>query len=260
MAVTRLKIMAYVSRTQFLKFLCTLQKVLTKKVHQSIIRRTSKKNNFLSFIFKSLTVRACKTNVTADQCPPNTSCKQKEMSDGLCTCLNGYEFNKNFSSNDTYCVIVSPVIVTLDASTSTTTTTMKNVVSSTSTVSTSTTLAPVKTSAKPTTTTTTKAPEKSTSSSSTTTSTTTQTSPFPVPGHEDGVQKEKVIEPEHMIGGVLLPLVIVATFIGGVFLIRKHNLLERAHSYLTERNWHLPGTARPNYTNDFDEFDDPLLI
>lgn len=210
------------------------------------------------------TVQACQTNVTSDQCPPNTSCKQKEKSvDGLCSCLSGYEFNKDFTSNDTYCVVtvtVAPTTVSTSTTTVPTTTTTK--VAVTSTVSTTPKATPPKTSAKPPTTTTTKAPDqKSNSSTTSTTTTTTPASPFPVPSKpDDGVQKEKVIEPEHMIGGVLLPLLVVATFIGGVFLIRKHNLLERAHSYLTERNWHLPGTARPNYTNDFDEFDDPLLI
>ncbi|XP_063698873.1 integumentary mucin C.1-like [Culicoides brevitarsis] len=255
------------------------------KVSENSRFTMSKKNFVILFVLISVfackiaaedkNLRQCKTNVTGDQCPPNTSCSQQNKDakdqDGLCLCLTGFVFNKNFTTNETYCVVNATAApppctpeaksaenATISTSTSTTTTTT---LAPTTTKSTSVAPTPAKTSAKPTsttstttstTTTTTKAPEKVNVTTST-------NSPLPVPTN-DGVQKEKIIESEHMFGGFMLPLVIVAAFIGGVFLIRKHNLLERAHNYISERNWRLPGSARPNYTNDFDEFDDPLLI
>lgn len=64
-------------------------------------------------------------------------------------------------------------------------------------------------------------------------------------------------EPGHLVSGIVMPLLVVFAFIGAVFMVRKYDLLERAQEYIRERR---EGRSRNNYVNDFDEFDDPLLI
>lgn len=63
-------------------------------------------------------------------------------------------------------------------------------------------------------------------------------------------------ESHHLIGGILLPIVMVLAFIGVVFAVRKYDLVGRAHGYVRGRNQ----ATRYNglMENDFD--DDPLLI
>lgn len=60
----------------------------------------------------------------------------------------------------------------------------------------------------------------------------------------------------HLLGGILLPIMIVLAFISAVFAIRKYSLIDRAHGYIRGRNQ----ATRYNglMENDFD--DDPLLI
>jgi len=63
-------------------------------------------------------------------------------------------------------------------------------------------------------------------------------------------------ESHHLIGGILLPIVMVLAFIGVVFAVKKYDLVDRAHGYVRGRNQ----ATRYNglMENDFD--DDPLLI
>lgn len=88
-------------------------------------------------------------------------------------------------------------------------------------------------------------------SQTTTTSTTTKK-----PESDDGVKVAPAPEVHHIMGGIFLPIFIVLGFIGGVFAIKKYDLIERAHGYIRNRNQQ----TRYNglMENDFD--DDPLLI
>lgn len=74
----------------------------------------------------------------------------------------------------------------------------------------------------------------------------------------DGVQSKPLIQPEshHFFAGIMLPLFVVFAFIGAVYAVRKYDLIERAQDYVHART----ARHRTNYSNDFDEFDDPLLI
>lgn len=200
-------------------------------------------------------VKQCKTDVVGSQCPPNTSCvqQQNQTVDGFCKCLPGYSYNDKLTSDENYCVVAVATVTVPSTST----------VAITTTTSTTTTPKPKITIV------TTMSTKKSVNEKTTVKIITTTTSPLnsssttisPLPTDDNSVQKTKVpVESEHLLSGALLPFLVVVIFIGGVFLIRKHNVLERAHTYVSNRNWRIPGTSRPNYTNDFDEFDDPLLI
>lgn len=88
------------------------------------------------------------------------------------------------------------------------------------------------------------------------------TTPHQPSTHATPTEKNEVmIKPApgqgHFWSGILIPLTIVAAFMGGVFMIRKYDLLDRAYNRIRNRN-----TPVQRYNglmeNDFD--DDPLLI
>ena len=95
--------------------------------------------------------------------------------------------------------------------------------------------------------------ESPTTKTPTSSTTTTKT---PEIDDKSDVKKLPAPESHHLVGGILLPLVIVLAFIGTVFAVRKYDLIERAHGYIRGRNQ----ATRYNglMENDFD--DDPLLI
>lgn len=103
-------------------------------------------------------------------------------------------------------------------------------------------------------------PTAKTEPSTSTTSTTTATIPTTKKPEPTEDKNEPKIAPapgaHHILGGILLPIMIVLAFIGGVFAIRKYDLIERAHGFIRNRNQQ----TRYNglMENDFD--DDPLLI
>lgn len=63
----------------------------------------------------------------------------------------------------------------------------------------------------------------------------------------------------HIFGGIVLPVLVVLAFLGIVYGIRKHDVLERAQNYIrNRRNGQTHQTRYDGLENDFD--DDPLLI
>lgn len=79
----------------------------------------------------------------------------------------------------------------------------------------------------------------------------------PTESDEVTIRPAPAPEASHFWGGILIPLVIVAAFIGSVIAIRKYDLLDRAYNRIRHRH-----TPAQHYNglmeNDFD--DDPLLI
>lgn len=80
--------------------------------------------------------------------------------------------------------------------------------------------------------------------------------------HPESDKNEVKIAPapagHHLVGGILLPIMIVLAFIGAVFAIRKYDLIERAHGYIRGRGNQATRGYNGLMENDFD--DDPLLI
>lgn len=82
-----------------------------------------------------------------------------------------------------------------------------------------------------------------------------QTTPSPKPEEND--VKVAPVPHLHVMGGIFLPIFIVLGFIAGVFVVKKYELLDRAHSFIRNR-----GSNQNQYNglmeNDFD--DDACLI
>lgn len=64
----------------------------------------------------------------------------------------------------------------------------------------------------------------------------------------------------HILGGIIIPIMIVFAFIGVVYGIRKYDVLERTQNYIRNRRsgGQAHQTRYDGLENDFD--DDPLLI
>jgi hypothetical protein len=78
----------------------------------------------------------------------------------------------------------------------------------------------------------------------------------------DKQEEIKAIPPQthHILGGIIIPIMIVFAFIGVVYGIRKYDVLERAQNYIRNRRTggQTHQTRYDGLENDFD--DDPLLI
>lgn len=154
--------------------------------------------------------------------------------------MAGFNFNKDYKNDTDYCV---------QAPNSSAVATDVKAVNVTSTTTTTTVAAPV---------------EKTTTTVSTTIKPTvmvpSQKQPVPAPTSNSGEVHQSLIYPKaeshHFFAGIMLPLLVVFAFIGSVYAVRKYDLIERARDYVHERT----ARHRANYGNDFDEFDDPLLI
>lgn len=87
--------------------------------------------------------------------------------------------------------------------------------------------------------------------------TTHQPSTHATPTDTSEVKRIPAPTPGHFWSGILIPLTVVAAFIGLVFMIRKYDLLDRAYNRIRNRN--VPSQRYSEFMgNDFD--DDPLLI
>lgn len=75
-------------------------------------------------------------------------------------------------------------------------------------------------------------------------------------------EENKAVSPQthHILGGIIVPIMIVFAFIGVVYGIRKYDVLERAQNYIRNRRTggQTHQTRYDGLENDFD--DDPLLI
>jgi len=175
--------------------------------------------------FSANPMRNCTISKT-DSCPVGSICSQtvESSSDGICKCPSNKTFNENYTSDETYCVPATQPLAP------TTTTTVAPTTPSTTTTTTTTTTTP---------------PPKITTIA-------------PTKAPEPEVIKEPVApEPHHLLGGIMIPLFVVLAFIGAVFAVKRYDLIERSQDWIRERGIR---RNRHNYTNHFDEFDDPLLI
>lgn len=197
------------------------------------------------YISISSTVQTCdaaKATPGATGCPKGSNCIENGTVDGVllsyCVCAANFTVNQNFSATDNnsqYCIEKASETHPTESSTPQP--------PKVSTVVPSTTLKAE--------TTTTKA--KTTESAPTTTAAPAK----PEVEEKADVKVAPAPEPHHAITGILVPILIVLGFLGGVFLIRKYNVIERAHGHIRNRSQQTP---RYNglMENDFD--DDPLLI
>lgn len=165
-------------------------------------------------------------------CPSNSGCKVAAVAvttnatkQGQCECNGNYSFNVNYTTETDYCVGV-PNTVTIA-------TPVPTVASTTAKVTTVATAPPTKpTTVAPVTTTTTAAPD------------------------EVKVNPAPDVQPHHFMGGIFFPLMMVFAFVGIAFAVRRFNVVERVQNYMHDRN----ARRRHHYMDNFDEFDDPLLI
>lgn len=204
----------------------------------------------------------------SSDCPKNSKCvelgiKENLSTTGLCACMVNFTVNRNYSSSvngSTYCIesnqstqapptTAKPLI----------TTTIKPTAAPIPLKTSSTTVAP--TSLKPQTT---KKTELTTPKPSVESPTKT-TSDNDDKQHDKKQQSEEVKvvtapQAHHILGGIIIPIMIVFAFIGVVYGIRKYDVLERTQNYIRSRR----SGGQPHQTrydgleNDFD--DDPLLI
>lgn len=205
--------------------------------------------NIITYLHIDIDIVQCNLteNVTLDskECPEKSQCIENGTNKGLCMCNQDFQINPEYSATNKsiYCIQRT---------------------GNDTAQKTSSTLAPQ-------TTTTTKAkevtqlPTQKTIAETTTVkiilSSSTAKPESPPPTSSDR-HETKVIpanptpEVHHFLGGILIPLFIVFGFVGAVFVIRKYDVLDRAHSWIRNRN------SNTRYDglmeNDFD--DDPLLI
>lgn len=175
----------------------------------------------------------CSSHSVDFQCPSTSICSPQKDVD-LCMCGTGYSFNVNYTNDADYCIPATNVEPSTAAPATTTTTT------------TTTTTAAPKVAAAPTTTT-----NKPTTGPAAATK---------APPASNEVTKERLIDEKaehHFLAGIMVPLLVVFAFVGAVYAARKYDLVERVQDYIQAR---ASGRHRTNYANDFDEFDDPLLI
>ena len=209
--------------------------------------------NFLFiFVFLDLT---CNTSIQ-DECPSNSRCIGQDSSpsnstNGSCLCISGFKVNDGFVKASSagvaaqYCKLV-PITTTETQTTTTSTVATTTVVTKLSTTSTT-----------------------PPSTSSTTTKTPTTRAPTPKPTHHDNHTKKsnvtnpatenptkKKIAPEHIFGGILLPIFLVALFLGSVFAARKYDLFDRIRAFVRNRRYN------SQYEDVImeNDFDDPPLI
>lgn len=203
------------------------------------------------------------------ECPINSQCvelgiKNSSSSNisaeplpvgGLCACKVNYTFNRNFSQADKtslYCLevtqtTISPQPPTIVVSTAAPSTTISTTTKKQETLKTSTAPPPQVTTKKiePTTKASNESPKNSKNNDK----------------QPEEQKQEKIETPtHHMLGGIVLPVMIVLAFIGAVYGIRRYDILERAQNYIrNRRNGSQPHQTRyDGLENDFD--DDPLLI
>ena len=198
--------------------------------------------------------KAVETTKDLTGCPENSVCVDNGTENSYCSCDKKLDINQNYSSSDKnskYCIEKK-----IETPSTTPPPPKATEVSTTKVASTVTSTTPT-TKAAPTTV----APTTVASTVTSTTPTTTTIKPAPIikttVKPDDGDVKVKPApDGHHVLGGIMLPLLLVLGFIGAVFAIRKYDLIERAHGFIRNRNQQ----TRYNglMENDFD--DDPLLI
>lgn len=77
------------------------------------------------------------------------------------------------------------------------------------------------------------------------------------PAVDDPVMKKKM-DPgaQHIFGGIMVPIFLVAAFIGSIFAARKYDLIDRARAFLRNRRYN----SQYNDVIMENDFDDPPLI
>ena len=77
------------------------------------------------------------------------------------------------------------------------------------------------------------------------------------PAVDDPVMK-KTVDPgaQHIFGGIMIPIFVVAAFIGTIFAARKYDLIDRTRAFLRNRRYN----SQYNDVIMENDFDDPPLI
>jgi hypothetical protein len=202
-----------------------------------------KKNNFFN-LFKSDILCDPKkaTSEKPDVCPQESKCIDNGTH-GACNCPKELVINEKFNvtdKNSRYCIKIDVIATTIVPATNPPVTNPPV------------TVLPVTNPPAASTTTTQKVmTERSVMP--------TNSEPTPDPEVVTKKITEQVIsktQAHHIFGGIVLPIMIVLSFFGIVFAVRKYDLIERSQNYI--RNRRHPQTRYDGLENDFD--DDPLLI
>ncbi|XP_070508753.1 uncharacterized protein [Chironomus tepperi] len=217
----------------------------------------------------------------SSDCPKNAKCvelgtkKDNVSTSGLCACIFNFTVNKSYSSKDNnsrYCVEnVNQTTTTTTQAPPTSTVAITTTKSIVSTIQSSTAAAAVNVTVKPISTTSAPLPKTETTTKVEITtpkpsveSPTKATSDNNDKQHDKQQQSEenKAVTPQthHILGGIIIPIMIVFAFVGVVYGIRKYDMLERAQNYIRNRRsgGQTHQTRYDGLENDFD--DDPLLI
>lgn len=197
------------------------------------------------FTFFFSPVLSCNATADATGCPKGSNCIENGTVNGtlqgLCVCSSNHTVNENYIATDNktqYCIEKENETHPTE--------TPPTKATAVPTVSSSTSKPAIKPTekAEPTESPTTKGPATTTTATKEPESDKNEVKIAPAPASH------------HLVGGILLPLMIVLAFLGAVIAIRKYDLIERAQGYVRGRNQ----ATRYNglMENDFD--DDPLLI
>ncbi|CAG9806997.1 unnamed protein product [Chironomus riparius] len=213
----------------------------------------------------------------SSDCPKNAKCvelgtnKDNISTKGLCACIFNFTVNKNYSSidkNSRYCVESANHT---NNSKESVTSTAKSLIPTLQPTTVQTIIVPLKTSS--TTLAPAPKPEPTKKVEATTPKSSVESQTKASSDNNNNNDKEhdkkqqiteeiKPVSPEthHILGGIIIPIMIVFAFIGVVYGIRKYDVLERAQNSIRNRRsgGQTHQTRYDGLENDFD--DDPLLI
>jgi hypothetical protein len=211
----------------------------------------------------------------SSDCPKNAKCvelgtnKDNVSTAGLCACIYNFTVNKSYNSTDKnsrYCVESLNHTNTTQAPLTSTAKSIITTLHPTTVETIIVTLKPSSTTLKP-------APkpeptkkvEVTTPKSSVESQTKASSDNNNDKEHDKKqqiIEENKPVSPQthHILGGIIIPIMIVFAFIGLVYGIRKYDVLERAQNYIRNRRsgGQTHQTRYDGLENDFD--DDPLLI
>lgn len=204
----------------------------------------------------------------SSDCPKNSKCvelgsnKENLSTNGLCACMLNFTVNRNYSSTDNssrYCIELNQTTQAPPTTAKSIITTVLPTTAAPATLKTSsTTSAP---SPKPQTT---KKVEittpKPSVESPTKTTNDNNDKQHDKQQQNDDVKAVTIPQTHHILGGIIIPIMIVFAFIGVVYGVRKYDVLERTQNYIRNRRsgGQTHQTRYDGLENDFD--DDPLLI
>lgn len=196
---------------------------------------------FLCSVLSCNPANATETTQDKTSCPKGSNCIDNGTASSYCVCEQKFTVNEKFTSSDNnsqYCIEKNETHPTELPPT----TTVKATPVLPSAVVTAQT--PVK--PEPTTT---QAPPPTTTSIP---KPTTTPEPKASTDKADDVKIKPAVEAHHVLGGILLPIMIVLGFIASVYVFRKYDLIDRVRNRGHQTRYN--GLME----NDFD--DDPLLI